>query len=68
MVIKNDSKSHATSTPLAGQSKIILDFGCVYMVSVLYLADQNLAEGPFGFWIFHFAIFAKFGFFRDVEI
>ena len=47
---------------LSGQSKIILDFGFVYMVSVLYLGDQNLAEGPCGFWILDFAIFAKFGF------
>ena len=68
MVIKNDSKSHATSTPLSGQSKIILDFGFVYMISVLHLADQNLAEGPCGFWILDFAIFAKLGFFRYVEV
>ena len=38
------------------------------MISVLYLADQNLAERPCGFWILDFAIFAKFGFFRYVEV
>ena len=57
-------------TPLSGQSKIILDFGFVYMISVLHLADQNLAEGPCGFWILDFAIFAKLGFFpvcRGIE-